>query len=288
MLAPRTLSNYRQPYRSATGIHPSYAALQGVVNMACGGISGAGQRRLTAVSTTQTIEWFTEWLSCVGLDWAMPILVARAATSQYFEAQLVVQVAKVRTDAPEVPVLKGSVQTPTNGNIDYNPGLLDLTSDTVGAMFVRFGVAFKYATGQAPAAADVEVPVAFARCGELVASGSWQLDSATTSLQYLVISGWVPRILVDQVKLAAICSGLTGNLQWRLAYRTAATQKALPSTWTNVTDANAPYTGGEKNTGDLAVSLGSTMWVQFAIAYNLSSSGAGQGSLTAALGVRRD
>lgn len=106
-------------------------------------------------------------------------------------------------------------------------------------------------------------------------------------MRYIIISGWIPRILVTKVKLAAICSALTGNVQRRLAYRLAETAKGAPGGWTNVTDANAPYGSGEVNTGDLSVSLGAYMWVQFAIAYNLSSAGSGQATLAAALGVRR-
>lgn len=255
--------------------------------MACGGTTGSIQKRLNALSTTQAIEWFTGWISCVGLDDAMPVLMARAATSNYFEAQLVIQVAKVRTDAPEMPVLKGTAQTPTAGKFDYNPGVLDLTNDTVGAMFIRFGVAYKFVDGQSQAAADVELEVAYTRCGELAGSGTWQLSTTTTAEQYQVVTGMLPGILVDKVKLAAICASLTGNFEWRLAYRTAATQKSAPGAWSNVTDANAPYGSGEVNTGDLAVTVGSNMWVQFAIVYKLSSAGSGQAGLTAALGVRR-
>jgi hypothetical protein len=255
--------------------------------MACGGTTGSIQKRLTALSTTQAIEWFTGWISCVGLDEAMPVLTARAATSNYFEAQLVIQVAQVRTDVPEMPVLKGTAQTPTAGKFDYNPGVLDLSNDTTGAMFIRFGVAYKYVAGQSQAAADVELQVAYARCGELAGSGTWQLSTTTTAVQYQVITSMLVGMLVDEVKLAAICTSLTGNFQWRLAYRTATTQKSAPGAWSNVTDGNAPYGSGEVNTGDLAVSVGSNLWVQFAIAYSLSSAGSGQASLTAALGVRR-
>jgi hypothetical protein len=255
--------------------------------MACGGMAGRQQKRLSALSATQVIEWYTEWISCVGLDDAMPVLIARRATSANFEAQLVIQVAKVRTDDPEAPVLKGAAQTPSNSRIDYNPGVLDLSSDTAGAMFIRFGVAYNFAAGQSQAAAEVGLMVAYARCGELQGAGTWQLDAASTSDQFVVISGWLPRIQVDRVKLAAICTGLTGNLQWRLAYRTAATEQATPGAWNLVTDANAPYGAGERNTGELTVSLGANLWVQFAIAYKLSAAGAGQASLTGALGVRR-
>jgi hypothetical protein len=62
---------------------------------------------------------------CVGLDDAMPVKVARVATSDFFEAQIVAQVAKVRTDAPETPVHLAAVQSQTAGSFDSNPGVLD-------------------------------------------------------------------------------------------------------------------------------------------------------------------
>jgi len=255
--------------------------------MACGGTTGSQQKHLTALSSTQAIEWFTGWISCVGLDDIMPVIVARAATSNNFEAQVAIQVAKVRTDSPESPALKGAPQTPTAGKLDYNPGSIDISSDTAGAMFIRFGVAYRFTNGQSQCAADVLLEVAYTRCGELAGSGSWSLDSAVTTDQYQVLTGWLPSLLVQKVKLAAVCASLTGNLQWRLAYRTAATLKASPSGWSYVTDNSAPYASGEVNTSDLPITLGSNLWVQFAIAYKLSSAGSGQASLTAALGVRR-
>ena len=115
--------------------------------MACGGTTGNVQNHLTALSSTEAIEWFTGWMLCVGLDDAMPVMVARVATSDFFEAQIVAQVAKVRTDAPETLVHLAAVQTPTAGSFDYNSGVLDLSSDTAGAMFIRFGVAYKSPAG---------------------------------------------------------------------------------------------------------------------------------------------
>lgn len=69
--------------------------------------------------------------------------------------------------------------------------------------------------------------------------------------------------------------------------RTAATDKQDPSSWSNVSDANAPHGAGEINTGDLGVTPGSNMWVQFGISSFLSTAGTGQASISAALGVRR-
>jgi|GEM_PF-2906115 len=232
--------------------------------MACGGTTGAVQKHLVATTGTQAIEWFTGWMSCVGMDKIMPALVAQPCSSADFRAQLVYQVAQVRTDNPDAPVLYGSVQNPTSGVIAYNPGSTTISTDTAGAMFVRFGVATNYVNGGSQCDADVQLEIGYVQCGELRGSGAWQLDTTTTSMRYQLLSGWIPVMLVDFVKLAAICTNLSGNLQWRLTYRTAATQKAVPGSWTDVTDANAPYTGGEVNTGDLSVSLGNNMWVQFA------------------------
>ena len=81
-------------------------------------------------------------------------------------------------------------------------------------------------------------------------------------------------------------TSLTGNFQWRLVYRTAATSKESPGAWAVVTDANAPYGSGYVNTGDLSLSLAGKMWVQLGFQY-LSTSGDAQASLALALGTRR-
>lgn len=167
-------------------------------------------------------------------------------------------------------------------------GVASGTNLTDDAMFIRFGVAYAYTSGQSQAAGDVQLDVAYIRCGDLVGSGSWQLDSTTLAMRYVVVTGWIPAVLVEAVKLAAVCASLTGNLQWRLAYRVAATSQSEPGSWSNVTDAGAPYTSGDINTGDLSLSLGSNMWVQFAISYNLSAAGSGQANLATAVGVRRN
>lgn len=255
--------------------------------MPCGSTTGSVSKRLNAISPAPSIEWMTGWLSCAGLDFISAVINGRACTSNHLEIQLVQQVAKVRTDNPEQSVAKGSVQTPSSGVFSYPTGVLDISADTDEAAFVRWGVIYKYAGGQSPASGDIELNVAYTRCGEVVGAGTWQLDSTTTAVQYVPIAGWLPALLVDKVKLAAIVTNLSGNLQWRLVYRTAATSTSVPGSWTDVTDGDAPYTSGEVNTGDLAVSLGTVMWVQLGIAYNLSSGGTGQASIAAALSTRR-
>ena len=255
--------------------------------MPCGKEIGPTQRRLTALSNANVVEWFGGWRPCIGLDEVMFVLKAAQASSDYFNAQVVIQVAKVRTDLPEAPALKGSLQTPTSGKFEYNTGVLDVSGDTAGMMFIRFGVAYKYTTGQSQSSADVTLDVAYTQCGDMVGSSSHQLSTTTVEDQYVAITGWLTGILAAEVKAAFVCNSLTGYFRYRLAYRTAATSQEAPSAWTAVTDTNTPYTAGEVNTGDLPVTLGSNMWIQFAILYDLSEAGTGQASVSVAIGVRR-
>jgi hypothetical protein len=253
--------------------------------MTCGSTTGYTEKQLNAGTSAPAIEWFTGWTSCIGLDKIMPVILGRACTSPYFEVQLVQQVALVRTDNPSTPVLKGTLQTPTSGSFSYGPGVLDISADTAGAAYVRWGISYTFTTGQGPASGNVGMEIAYTRCGEMAGAGTWQLTTTTTAVQYLAVTEFLPSLLVDKVKLAGICSSLTGNLQWRLVYRTAATSKASPGAWANV-DANT-YGAAEVNTGDVALSLSPNMRVQFGIGYFLSSAGSGQATLAAAIGTRR-
>lgn len=255
--------------------------------MSCGGSTGQSFKRLNALSPTFAYEWYTGWMSCVGLDTIMATIVGRACSSDHLQLQLVQQTAQVRTDDPNPPVLKGSIVSPTSGSADSNSTILDISGDTGPAAFVRWGIAYRYASGQSQASGDVGLEIGYVRCGELVGAGTWQLDSSTTSMRYIPVSDWLVRVLVDEVKLISLLTNLTGPLQYRLVYRTVATDKANPSAWQNVTDSNAPYGVGDVNTGDLPVSLGQNMLVQFGIGYQLGAAGQGQGTLAAAVGIRR-
>lgn len=236
--------------------------------MSCGGTTGARQRRLDAMTTGGQIEWFSDWQACIGMDEIFAVMKAKSATSEYFEGQLVIQTANVRPSQPNAPIAKGTVQTPTSGSFEY-PVSLNIANDTSGAAFIRFGVLYSYADGQAPASADVELEVAWVQFGQMLASATHQLSTTTTEDQVIAISDMMPGILVHKVKGVVICRSLTGYFRWRLAYRTAATSKEDPGAWNLVTDTNAPYAAGEFNTGDLSVSVGTNMWVQLGLLYDL-------------------
>lgn len=68
--------------------------------MTCGGVSNRAQRRLNAYSTTAAQEWFIDWIPAIGMDFVMLVFRARQATSAFFEGQIIMQTANVRTDQP--------------------------------------------------------------------------------------------------------------------------------------------------------------------------------------------
>lgn len=84
--------------------------------------------------------------------------------------------------------MKGSLQTPSGGSFSYGFGVLDIVADTAGAPYVRWGVSYKYTSGQCPASGNVELGAAYTRCGEMSVAGTWQFASTTTVMQYLAIS----------------------------------------------------------------------------------------------------
>lgn len=256
--------------------------------MPCGGLTKKVSKRLNAYSATAAQEWFTDWLPAIGLDESMFVFKARAATSGNFEAQVIMQTASVRTDEPDPTSNLGTGQTTSGGtSFSYNPGVQGISASTAGKMFVRFGVAYKFASGESQCSADVELEVSYKQCGDLVGAATHQLSTVTTDDQYVAITPWLPGILVDKVKAALIINSLTGNFRCRLAYRTAPTSKESPSGWNLVTDANAPYTAGEFCTSDLPVTVGSNMCIQFGLMYDLSAAGSGQATVAAVIGTRR-
>ena len=254
--------------------------------MTCGSTSGPTGGRFAALSETQVIEWLTGWVPCVGMDTIRPTLKLRAASSDNFEAQIVCQVAKVRADEPEDPVLVTTAQSPSSGTLDYCPGNVSVSSDAADAVLIRFGIAYAYATSTSQCMADVELEVTYHQYGQIAGASSHELSSGTSEGRYVIMTPMLPAILVDKVKAAVSCTSLTGNFKWRLAYRTATAAKDSPGAWSVVTDGNAPYGSGDTNTGDLSVTLGSVAWVQLGLQY-YSTTGEGQAALAAAVGTRR-
>jgi hypothetical protein len=210
------------------------------------------------------------------------VLKIKAASSAFFQGQICMQLAGVRTDEPGTPSTKGTQRT---GNGEWCE-TVDLTNDTPSKFFVRFGVAYNYQAGQAQSEADVDLEVTYSQCGEISGAATYQLPTTTTTAQFIAITGFLPAQLVEKIKAAVICNSVTGNVQWRIAYRTATTSKDAPGAWTALTDANAPYGAGEVDTGDLPFTNTGVMWMRIGIQY-WATSGQAQGTIAAAIATRR-
>lgn len=249
--------------------------------MACGQSVPESQVHLLALSTTVVYEWLSPWIPCIGVDSVKAALRAHAVSGN-FQVGLAIQTASVRTDSPDAPALLDN--TTQVGEGEKCTGVVSIASTTAGKFFVRFGLGYSLSSGSTPGQADVSTSLVYTQCGQVLGSRSFALDTSTSSDGFALISGWVPALLAQKMKAVVICRSLTGNFEWKLAYRTATTSKENPSGWTAL-DAN--YHGaGELDSGEVSLSLDSEMWVQFGLQYH-STSGAGQAQVDCVVAIRR-
>lgn len=254
--------------------------------MACGGATGLRQKTLNAVSVGFSVEWFIDWLPAIGLDDITVVLRAMAATSEHFQARVVYQTADVRTNNPNTPITFGDLKTSTGNEIQYCKSD-SVATDTVDAAFIRFGVQYNFEAGYSACRADVELEVSYSQCGNMIASVSTQLNTATTTSQYLPLTNFMPGIIASKVKLACIVVDRSGDFQWRPVYRLAEYTKEEPGSWTDLS--TGWYDADEEfNTGELVPTIVDKMYIQFGIEYCLSSTTPGQVSIAVAVGIRRN
>ncbi|MBM4367604.1 MAG: hypothetical protein FJ102_15440 [Deltaproteobacteria bacterium] len=97
-----------------------------------------------------------------------------------------------------------------------------------------------------------------------------------------------PAIDVSKVNAAFVIAGISGNFQCQLAVRAAATSIQSPSSWSKLEGASYRTANGETTTGELTVTAGSDMFVQFGVAFCQSTAGAapGQATVSTAVAVR--
>lgn len=111
------------------------------------------------------------------------------------------------------------------------------------------------------------------------------LLATSTADAFFVVTGWLPALQAEKLKLALVCSSLTGNFQYRVCYRLATTSTQDPGAWTTAFD--QWRTAGEACTGMLTPAGGSDMWIQVGIQYALSSGSAlGQASVSAVVAAK--
>lgn len=262
--------------------------------MGCGKTGQPTTKRLRTTVTTGQFEPYTDWIPGVGLDEVKMVIkrksVQLAGTAPTFNVKPAIQVALVRPDNPDDWALIGN-PSPFVGAGENNTGVLDVSATTAGKFFVRFGVQY-YLGGTAPTdgQADVEVQVSYASCGSIVGTMTQELQAFnTTTDSYVAVTGWVPAIDADKAVAAFVISDIANNFRTLLAYRKAATSIQSPSGWTSLEGSTYRNGNGETTTGEVTLSAGTDMFVQFGVAFSQSSAGAapGRATVSTSVAVRR-
>lgn len=249
--------------------------------MATETVIGRTEQALSTVSTTMRYAWYSGWLPATGVDSIRSVLQARNLTGN-FEAKLAYQVAAVREDNPSAPVAYGAYQS-TNGAMCS--GDVDISSDTTGAMLIRFGVGYDLSTGSSLGTADVHLELAYNSFGRIAARREVTVLTPDTSNYFEPLTPFLYAAHVAQVKAALIVSQSTANFQCRLAYRVATNVKEAPSSWSTTWD--AWHTGdGEYNTGELAPSASMDMFLQIGLQHSMSSGTNGHAQVLAVVATR--
>lgn len=261
--------------------------------MPCGAVTALVSRHLaTTLSGVNSprYEAYTDWIPVMGLDKIKALLRLQGLTNQ-FQCQLAYQTAAVRTDQPDAWSTLDQMTT-----VDRCTGVIDITSATAGKFYIRFGIAYNLSSGSTNSQADVSLQVSYDACGAIVGSTTLQLLAPDTSNYYMAVTGWIRAIDAAKVRAAILASGVVGNFQCRLTYRTAQIDPATVSdNWGTVNIESSPHAGnGEFNTGELTLPTGpgqtgridDKMWIQFGIQYSCSSGTAGQATVSVATAVR--
>jgi len=210
--------------------------------------------------------------------------VIKRRNTTALQTQPAVQVAPVRTDKPDSPVALGSL---TSGNGETCSTVIDISSYTSGAYWVRVGVAYS-ATSATVGQSDVTFQASLTRCGKSLGVFLRSPTTTTTTRSHEPLTAWLPALDVEFIKAAIVITGLAGNFRLRLSYRTAETSPEVPGAW--VTDFATEWTAdGEYPLSDTQLAnLAGVMWVQIGLEVYLSSgSGLGQASVNVAISGRR-
>ncbi len=261
--------------------------------MACSKTPPPRTKRVRTSTTARQFEVFGDWMAAVGLDNVKMVIKRKSvqltggAPTMTFEPTI--QTAQNRPDDPGAWAVISGASSYTGAG-ENNTGVLTVAAATAGKAWVRFGAAYTLGgTTPTDGQADIEVHVSVLSCGNSVGTRSQELQAFnTTTDSFAVVTGWVPAVDVDKVVAFFVITNLLGNFRCQLAYRTAATSIEAPGAW-NLAEQAYRNANGETTTGEIALSLGSEMFVQFGVAYSQSSAGAapGQASVTTSVSVRR-
>ena len=221
-------------------------------------------RRLTTVSGTASYMPFGPWMSAVGVDECKALLLAKQKIGA-LTVQFAVQTATARTESPGSWTGLASAQASAS---EYCTSEVSLTSALGSKAWMRFGSSFLMPSGSY-AQGDVSVQTSLVSRGMVVgempettltcdAHNSWMTPWTTR---------WVPANWVDKVSAGVWLAAKTGAPEVRVAYQAALIRESNPSDWAAAMPGGTASwtTVGDKNTGDVSLTLTDTMWVRFGI-----------------------
>jgi hypothetical protein len=256
--------------------------------MSCGQLTPEVTRRLVAYSTTEAIEWYTDWMFCCGIDTVRRMLANRnvTATASTFQTRFYVQVAKARTDNPETPVTWASTYVTGNAEASANQSV---STQASAGFFIRFGVGYSLTTGSTPVGGDVTLQVAFDACGDVVGQATFEVQNANTGDVNVPVSGWFPGIQVDLVNVAIVATGLSGVPQWRWIYQTAPTVTSVVDAWAAGGAGTYLTAAGDSNSTDTTLAVGATkFWCRLGLGFASQTGGTlSQATFTVLVAIRR-
>ncbi len=171
------------------------------------------ERHLVSNNTTPLQEWFTDWMSCDGVDNIRSVLKSKNATGASFSFQLVIQYVPVRVDAnPTAPTTLGAAQS---NNVEYQTGDISVATDMGSNRLFRLGI--QYSSAQAGVQqADVYLQASWKQVGTDLGGRRVTLAVADSSDKYEVLTPWIPAIYMAKVKAAFVLTSITqsnGNLR---------------------------------------------------------------------------
>ncbi len=248
-------------------------------------------RPVTKHLATCCSEWkyepFTGWVPVNGVNVVKAIIKAFAvigSNDSSITLQMCMQTAEMRSDKPgawsliHISQAVGNQQELLNCTGELTS--LSLSSSTL----VRFGIAFKAAANET-AQADVTLQVSYNALGSPLGQKSVTVESGTTSVRALPLTGWMPVLKAEKFNIGMHIANYEGeDLQWRPTYQLAEVEPECPGNWSTSWSSWQDVSEGEDLVSSLQLSSHENyMWVRVGILYRSEAGDWGQAEMNASV-----
>lgn len=235
---------------------------------------------LNADSTTGMVACVTQWTPITGVD-IIRVAYSIRGVSGSISVQPVIQYADVRTDRPGQWSTVGGTALVNDGDGFVE---VDVSTPTASHFFFRLGLQFTENSGSGHA--DCRLAVSYKCLGEVVATRTLDLSSASATTRYVPITGPLPAVGITGAKAAFLLTAALGA-QYTLAYRTLTDDNEEGGAWSAIGALHNPTSDAydEWILADTGITLAGKMYYQLGVAFS-GGSGDGYGTLTVMAAVR--